>query len=91
MMSAQNVSLLAQRLRELLVKLDTFDQRFEDNFQILDARWAQLDQVWDGSAYASFSGGWEDVRAMMKKYIELSRGYEEYLRDRVKALEDFES
>jgi uncharacterized protein YukE len=89
-MSATDVTQLKQRLHDLLMKLETFDVNLEDDFRSLDIAWSQLDQAWDGHAYQQFVGEWNGVRNMLRQYINLSNKYEQFLRERIEALEKFE-
>ena len=89
-MASTNVTQLRIRLKELLLKLEKFDVELEEDFIRLDISWADLDQAWDGYAYQEFQQSWNEVRSMIKQYNSMSVKYENFLRERIVALVNFE-
>jgi uncharacterized protein YukE len=82
---------LKQRLAELLNRLGRFDTELEKDFQSLEVAWSQLEQVWAGYAYQTFSGSWNGIRQTLTEYNRISRRYESFLRERIEKLEKLES
>ncbi len=89
-MSTADPSKLRQRLEVLLSKLGRFDTDLQADFTSLDARWSQLDQVWDGIAYQEFVAHWSGVRSQIQQYVSMSKKYEQFLSERIAALEKVE-
>ncbi|MCZ2156796.1 MAG: hypothetical protein LC114_23360 [Bryobacterales bacterium] len=85
-----DVSRLIVRLRDLRLRLETFEVGLEKDFMALDVAWERLDTVWDGYAYQEFVQQWQQTRAMFKGYTDLAYKYEGFLRERIEALEKFE-
>ncbi len=89
-MSATDPTKLRQRLEELLLKLERFDKDLAGDFTSLDTAWSRLDQAWDGMAYQEFVGHWSGVRSMIQQYTNMSSRYEQFLKERIAALEKVE-
>ena len=85
-----NVTELKRRLMDLHIKLHKFDGTLRTNFVTLDGAWKRLDKAWDGYAYQEFRDHWQKTRQMIVQYNELSRKYEAFLAERIKAMEEFE-
>jgi hypothetical protein len=85
-----DVSRLKERLLVLLSRLETFDVGLEDDFSSLSASWQRLDAAWDGVAYQEFVQSWRQAQTMFRQYTALSRKYEDFLRQRIEALQRFE-
>ena len=85
-----DVSRLIQRLQDLSSRLEVFDVGVEDDFMSLDAAWSRLDAAWDGVAYQEFTQSWQQARNMFKQYTSLAYKYEQFLKERVEALQRFE-
>ena len=88
--SSTNVTDLMHRLIDLENQLHRFDLQLGDGFTRLDSSWQRLNSTWDGHAYQVFSESWQKTRSMMRRYIELSTKYENFLKVRIEALEDAE-
>ncbi|MCA9881478.1 MAG: hypothetical protein KC546_14680 [Anaerolineae bacterium] len=89
-MNSTDVTRLQNALGDLLKQLERFDTGLEDGFSTLDVAWKRLDDVWDGHAYSDFVTSWDEVRQMMRQYNEISVRYENFLRERIVALGNFE-
>jgi uncharacterized protein YukE len=85
-----DVSRLKERLVELRLKLESFDDGLEEDFRALTASWERLDSAWDGVAYQEFVQSWKQAQSMFKQYVSLSQKYEDFLRERIEALQRFE-
>lgn len=85
-----DVSRLIQRLQDLNSRLEAFDVAVEDDFMALDAAWSRLDSAWDGVAYQEFTQKWQQTRDMFRQYTALAYKYEQFLKDRIEALQRFE-
>lgn len=85
-----DVSRLIERLRDLNLRLEGFDVGVENDFMALDAAWSRLDAAWDGVAYQEFTQSWQQARNMFKQYTGLAYKYENFLKERIEALQRFE-
>lgn len=85
-----DVSRLIERLQELSAKLEAFDVGVENDFMALDVAWSRLDEAWDGRAYQEFIGLWQQSRNTFKQYASLAYKYEQFLKERIDALQKFE-
>lgn len=88
---ATNTVLLKERLQEMLAKLESFNILMKDLDSPLQSSWHRLDEVWDGYAYQEFQGAWQQTTGSFQQYMKVSTEFEQYLRQRIEALEKLDS
>jgi uncharacterized protein YukE len=81
---------LKRHLVDLHLKLRRFDENLRKNFTTLDSAWQKLDRAWDGYAYKEFKEHWQKTRQVMIQYNEMSKKYETFLLERVRAIDELE-
>lgn len=78
-------------LKEFERRLRDFDQTLQHEFEGIESSWQVVSQAWNDPVHARFADMFQEFRPYIRHYLEAAKDYELFLKDRILALERYQS